>query len=593
MWHARTAGSYGRIGLTALACFLATAADGQTADPHQLLAEADRIAWLRVWTRAEPLYAQARKGFAARGDRRNALYAEVCQLRGKLPTLAVPEVSERLAAYLDDPLAQGDERLRLRILIIKGETDEDLDPSLSQRSWTEALALADKLGDAGWANRARAELGLVAFLQGDTNTAIVNLGQAIKVAETTRDTSSLVRWLTLFGHGYVELGRPEQALDFYDRALRIASTVRELQLPVMTYLGKADALVKLGRVNEAEVLIEDALEAAKTNGSLGYQAELTLRLALIAQGRKQTARALQAMARASELARAAGGNRILAGIALERARGLRAANLTSQADTALREGVRASRKMGERLMLPRLLAQLADVQLSMGRRTQAVELLREADDLLEGLLTNASSPWVRGRILASMDEVISARIRLEGERATSDATGLFAAVERARGRSLLDLLYARPLSEIRKPSDLSAGERRIAALQLKLLRTTAMNERQRLLMAVEHLDSWTRTLSRTRSPRRSWRCSGLVPAHELPHAWRLRSGRHLAASARRGYLRRRHRRRAVSTTWTLRSFPRCRSRLRKRGSLATSSATVSRLYWSTPLRPNLRSSHSR
>ena len=118
-------------------------------------------------------------------------------MRGQLPTLPVPEVSERLSAYLDDPVVENDERLRLRVLIIKGETDEDLDPSLSQRSWTEALALAQKLGEAGWANRTRGELGLVAFLQGDTNTAIVNLGQAIKVAETSGDISSLVRWLTL------------------------------------------------------------------------------------------------------------------------------------------------------------------------------------------------------------------------------------------------------------------------------------------------------------------------------------------------------------------------------------------------------------
>ena len=109
---------------------------------------------------------------------------------------------------------QKDQRLRLRVLINKGETDEDLDPSLSQRSWTEALALAQKLGEAGWANRAHGELGLVAFLQGDTNTAIVNLGQAIKVAEVMGDTSSLVRRLTLFGHGYVQLGRPAEALDF-------------------------------------------------------------------------------------------------------------------------------------------------------------------------------------------------------------------------------------------------------------------------------------------------------------------------------------------------------------------------------------------
>ena len=503
-----------------LALLLCGRAFAQNTDAHKLLAEADRLAWLRVWTRAEPLYAQAREEFVRSADKRNALYAEVSQLRGRLPTLPVPEVSERLSAYLDDPIVQNDERLRLRVLIIKGETDEDLDPSLSQRSWTEALALAQKLGEAGWANRARGELGLVAFLQGDTNTAIVNLGQAIKVAETIGDTSSLVRWLTLFGHGYVELGRPEQAFDFYERALKVARTVPELQMPFMTLVGKADALVKVGRVSEAEELVTTTLAEAAKEGSLGYQAELTLRLAFIAVERKQTERALEAMSRAAEFARAAGGNRILAGIALERARILRAANRSSDAETALREGVIASRSMGERLLLPKLLAQLADVQLSQGRRAQASELLQEADDLLEGLLTNASSPWVRGRILASMDEVISARIRLEGERSGGDPGRLFAVLERARARSLVDLLHARPLSDVRKPDDWRKGERRIAALQLQLLRTTGRASRQRLLdgifIAEEQLAPMTTELF-TRSRRTA---RGAVTLREVQSALR-------------------------------------------------------------------------
>jgi hypothetical protein len=53
-------------------------------------------------------------------------------------------VSRRLAEYLDDPLVQKDDRLRLRCLVIKGETDEDLDPSLAERSWREALEIATK-----------------------------------------------------------------------------------------------------------------------------------------------------------------------------------------------------------------------------------------------------------------------------------------------------------------------------------------------------------------------------------------------------------------------------------------------------------------
>jgi CHAT domain-containing protein len=187
------------------------------------------------------------------------------------------------------------------------------------------------------------------------------------------------------------------------------------------------------------------------------------------------------MAKATEFARAAGANRILAGLALERARILRQGSRTAEAESVLREGITSSRSMGERLLLPRLLAQLADLQLSRGRRAEASELLQEADDILEGLLTNASSPWVRGRILGSMDEVVSARIRLEGQRADAAPTALFAVLERARARSLVDLLHARPLSQVRQPEELRAGERKIAALQMQLLRTTNRANRQRLL----------------------------------------------------------------------------------------------------------------
>ena len=91
---------------TLLAALLCSPAVAQTSDPHRLAAEADRLAWLRVWTRAEPLYAKAREAFIASGDERNALYAEVSRLRGQLPTLPVPEVSERLSDYLDNPLVR-------------------------------------------------------------------------------------------------------------------------------------------------------------------------------------------------------------------------------------------------------------------------------------------------------------------------------------------------------------------------------------------------------------------------------------------------------------------------------------------------------
>jgi len=169
----------------------------QPLDPIALIREADRLAWLRAWTNAGPLYEQAERLFAARGDQHDALYARVSYLRGQLPRLSLPEASARLVEYLDDPLVRADDRLRLRCLVIKGEIEEDLDPSLAAQSWREAEALAEKLGEPGWANRARRELGLGAFLQGDIGGSVTALGQALKVATATASISERLQLVCL------------------------------------------------------------------------------------------------------------------------------------------------------------------------------------------------------------------------------------------------------------------------------------------------------------------------------------------------------------------------------------------------------------
>jgi CHAT domain-containing protein/Tfp pilus assembly protein PilF len=449
-------------------------------DPAKLVEQADRLAWLKAWTRAEPLYEQAARLFNERGDRRNALYAEINHLRGELPRLPIAEVSQRLAEYLEDPIVQSDDRVRLRCLVIKGETDEDLDPSLSQRSWEEALAIAQKIGENAWANRAQGEIGLSAFLQGDINTSIVKLGQALKVAESNGDVASVVRWLTLFGHGYSELGRPEQALDFYDRALKVASAIPELQFPVMTYLGKGDVLVKLGQLKEADQLLSDGLAFATREGALGYEAELTYKQGLIAFGRKQPTQAIELLKHAIDLGHQAGGNRIVAEVSVDLARIQLSSGLAVDAERTLRDGVQLAREMAEHLLLPRLLAQLADLKASQHQYTEAGNLLDEANDMLEGLLTNASSPWVRSRVIGGMSDVYLERIRVEALRGQGPS-GVFSVVEQAHGRSLLELLLASSVADARKSSKLQAGERRISSLQLKLLRTTDRAERRRLL----------------------------------------------------------------------------------------------------------------
>jgi hypothetical protein len=119
------------------------------ADPRAALAEADRLAWLKNWTKAEPFFAKAEKGFATAGDRRDALYAKVGRLRGELRSSSPHIISHEVALLLSNPLVEGDKALRLRCLTVKGDADLDIDSNLAQRDWKEALALSKELGLPG------------------------------------------------------------------------------------------------------------------------------------------------------------------------------------------------------------------------------------------------------------------------------------------------------------------------------------------------------------------------------------------------------------------------------------------------------------
>jgi len=217
------------------------------ADPKAALAEADRLAWLKNWTKAEPFFAKAEEGFTAAGDRRDALYAKVGRLRGELRSSSPQIISHEVALLLADPLAESDKALRLRCLTVKGDADLDVDSNLAQRDWKEALALSKELGLHDWESRAKGELGIIAFLHGDTGTAMLQVGLSLRYAVTAHDLGAEIRYRTLAGQGMSELGSGDEALAQFDKAIALAMNNKDLGMPLLALSGKATALVKLNR----------------------------------------------------------------------------------------------------------------------------------------------------------------------------------------------------------------------------------------------------------------------------------------------------------------------------------------------------------
>ena len=130
------------LAVYAVVFVLGHSAFGQADDAERLLADGDRLAWLKNWQAAEPFFEKAEVLFRERGDKRNELYARISRMRGQLPSRGLFETSTYLASVLDDPLTRDDARLRLRCLTVKGDVDLDFDTALAARDWTEVLSIA-------------------------------------------------------------------------------------------------------------------------------------------------------------------------------------------------------------------------------------------------------------------------------------------------------------------------------------------------------------------------------------------------------------------------------------------------------------------
>jgi hypothetical protein len=90
----------------------------------------------------------------------------------------------------------------------------------------------------------------------------------------------------------------------------------------------------MSRLNEAEGFLNEALSIANRVGALGYQAQLTMKQAELANLRKQPEESLALLDRAAALARQAGGSRILAEIELETAKIDRVLNRQAAAESS-------------------------------------------------------------------------------------------------------------------------------------------------------------------------------------------------------------------------------------------------------------------
>ncbi len=471
-------------------------------NPDLLLAEANRLSWLFNWPRAEPLYVRAEDLYKDRGDTRNEIYARVGRIRAQAETMSWIDVSEMLGKQLEIPVVNGDARLRLWCLAAKGYTDLEINPVSAKRAWTEVQGIAHRLGETEWETRAEGELGIIAFLEGDSRRAATMVGDAFLSAKASGDVGGQVRLLEMLGNGFNEAKRYGEALAFFERAIKTSGSNPDAGFPYMAYEGESQTLIAQGRAMEAREKLNRALTTARTNQKRGHEAMILLSLGELAIQTGDRQGAMKYLEQAGDLARKYRFYRTVGQAMIDLAGLYRDAGELKSGEECAAIGVDASRQVGDRYYLPRDLTVLADLKARGGSTTEAEALYQNAEDVIDGMLVNLHEAYWSSSLAGAMSETYLHHFELEVRQ--GNVQRALTVLERVRGRTAAALLENKVIFSKIESEDVRTLENEVSELQLRLMRSENAQERVGLLdqlVEYERRLEWTRTDQKASNPR--------------------------------------------------------------------------------------------
>ena len=441
-----------------------------------MLDRALHLADLYNWDDARADFASAEKAFLTAGDERNALYARLGRIRSTVDQRSLPATAAELASELENnPLLQSDKQLRLFCLIVKGDIDGEVNVGALHDDWQQVQDLASQLGDKKWQYRALAQLGVAAFYNGDLATAGKNVATALAAATQNGDAPAEVEFLTALGVGMRESHMYDEALGYFDRALKVADTVPDIGYPFFTKETLLESLIDLQRAPAAKQLAGELLVQARQRRRPLAEAIALADQARIALQQNDPADALHSLEQSMVILQTGGFVRNLADAQalasnIYKTRGdlVKAAEFADLAAAS-------SQESGNIWSVPQRLGAVANIDIDQGKYQDADLVFDRAEAFVDALIGNYSSVLEKTAIIRSSGELYAQHFALVAERLTNPAKA-FAIIEQVRGRVMTDLLTAGAVASPQAKKD----QRTISQLRLRLVGARSTGEIRRI-----------------------------------------------------------------------------------------------------------------
>jgi len=442
-------------------------------DPDALLKRALHFGDLYNWADAAPLFVQAEELYAARDDKRDALYAHLGRIRSTMEQLSLPEVSEELENALEgNPLLQSDRELRLFCLMVLGDIDGEIDAAPMRRDWETALKVAHELGDKKVENRASGELGFALFLEGDMASARQRVASALMGAMLLGDTGAQIRYLAAIGHAFVQMGSYDDALGYFDKALKIAAATPDAGYQFVVNEGRLQALRGMGKLDAAEQLANEIIDQSRARQKHVKETQALITAGTVANARADQAKAIELFKEAIDLAQKGRFTRLLADAQFYLEDMYRKKGDLRMAESLASAAAEATQSSGDLYLLPMRLQALAQLQVSQGKYLEASDTYDRASDILDTMIGNVTSAAGKIGLVNSMSAIYAEHFALAADHLKDNAKA-FSVLEHARGRVTTELLMSgRPPDT---PQEVEI-QKQISRLNLDLAKAKSMEQ---------------------------------------------------------------------------------------------------------------------
>ncbi|HYV06427.1 MAG TPA: CHAT domain-containing protein [Blastocatellia bacterium] len=385
--------------------------------------------------------------------------------------------------------AAGDRKTEARILGAIGaayETQGKLHEAIDHHNQALMLhrAVGNQLGEALALNN----LGVPYFRLGEWQKALDYHNQALSLIRKLGDRTYEAQFLTNIGFLYWQLGENQKALEYHNQALQLRRVTGDRNGEAYTLQSIGFVYQSLGDVQQALEYYNQGLSLSRTLGERRGEANALMGIGIAYRSLGEAQKALDVFNQALGLRRAAGDVWGEAGTLDRIGTAYSSLGKYEEAARYLEQALSLQRPIGARTDEAITLANLARAEQGRGRLAVAKTQIEAALNIVESMRSKFVGQQLRTSFSASTracyDSYINLLMQMHQKEplAGHDVTA-FGASERARARSLLDLLTESRV-DIRQGVDRALLERELS-LQQQL---NARSEQLTRLLSGKHTE---------------------------------------------------------------------------------------------------------